>query len=70
MIYVLVIALSDSFEYQAMLWVYGHYKYFNSFSAGTVFIRQNKSDVYKRSSRRAGKHIFLTMAEKLNYEIF
>ena len=25
-----------------MLWVYGHYRYyFNSFSAGTVFIRQN-----------------------------
>ena len=24
-----------------MLWVYGYYKYFNSFSAGTVFIRQN-----------------------------
>ena len=24
-----------------MLVVYGHYKYFNSFSAGTVFIRQN-----------------------------
>ena len=24
-----------------MLWVYGHYKCFNSFSAGTVFIRQN-----------------------------
>ena len=22
-----------------MLWVYGHYKYFNSFGAGTVFIR-------------------------------
>ena len=26
-----------------MLWVYGDYKYFNSFSAGTVFIR-----VYRR----------------------
>ena len=24
-----------------MLWVYGHYKCFNSFSAGTGFIRQN-----------------------------
>ena len=24
-----------------MLWVYGHYKYFNSISLGTVFIRQN-----------------------------
>ena len=23
-----------------MLWVYGYYKYFNSFSVGTVFIRQ------------------------------
>ena len=28
-----------------MLWVYGHYKYFNSFSAGTVFIRQNLTSV-------------------------
>ena len=24
-----------------MLWVYDHYKYFNSFSAGAVVIRQN-----------------------------
>ena len=24
-----------------MLWVYGHYKYFNSYSAGTVFKRLN-----------------------------
>ena len=24
-----------------MLWVYGHYKYFNSVSVGNVFIRQN-----------------------------
>ena len=24
-----------------MLWVYDHYKYFNCFSAGTVFILQN-----------------------------
>ena len=24
-----------------MLWIYGHYKYYNSFSVGTVFIRQN-----------------------------
>ena len=24
-----------------MLWVYSHYKYFNSISAGIVFIRQN-----------------------------
>ena len=25
-----------------MLWGYDHYKYFNSFSVGTVFIRQNR----------------------------
>ena len=24
-----------------MLWVYGHYKYFNYFSPGIVFIREN-----------------------------
>ena len=24
-----------------MLWVYDQYKYLNSFSAGTIFIRQN-----------------------------
>ena len=30
-----------------MLWVYDNYKYFNSFSSGTVFVRQNltSSDV-------------------------
>ena len=28
-----------------MLWVYGHYKYFNSVSAETVFIRQNLTSV-------------------------
>ena len=28
-----------------MLWVYGNYKYLNSFSAGTMFIRQ---DFYRR----------------------
>ena len=26
-----------------MLWVYGHYKYFNYFSAGSVFRRQNQT---------------------------
>ena len=41
-----------------MLWVYNHYNLFNSFSAGTVFIRQNltstdrnyasESDVFRR----------------------
>ena len=32
-----------------MLWVYGHYKSFNSFSVGTVFRRQNLT--YKNSPR-------------------
>ena len=32
-----------------MLWVYDHYKYFNSFSAEIVFIRQNM--MYKDSPR-------------------
>ena len=32
-----------------MLWVYDHYKYFNSVSGGTVFIRQNLT--YKDSPR-------------------
>ena len=32
-----------------MLWVYGHYKNLNSFSAGTVFIRQILT--YKDGSR-------------------
>ena len=37
-----------------MLWVYGHYKYFPSYSAGIDFSRQNltstdvRSDVYRR----------------------
>ena len=38
-----------------MLWVHGHYKYFNTFSAGTVFIRQNLT--YKDGPR----------AEKVNF---
>ena len=32
-------ALSDSFEY--LLWGYGHHKYFESYSAGIDFSRQN-----------------------------
>ena len=40
-------ALSASFVYlQCMLWVYGHCKHFNSFSAGVVFIRQNLTSAY------------------------
>ena len=34
-----------------MLWVYSHYKYFNSFSAGTVFIRQNLTSTGVRFRR-------------------
>ena len=36
-----VLVFSFLFIWIPMLWVYGHYKYFNSFSAGTIFIRQN-----------------------------
>ena len=36
-----VLASSSCFIWISMLWVYGQYKYFNSSSAGTVFIRQN-----------------------------
>ena len=32
---------SSRFIWISMLWVYGNYKYINSFSAWTVFIRQN-----------------------------
>ena len=32
-----------------MLWVYGHYKVFNSFSASAVFVRQNLT--YKDGTR-------------------
>ena len=35
-------ALPASFEYlNYVIWVYGHYKYFIYFSAGTVFRRQS-----------------------------
>ena len=40
-----VLVSSFWFLWKTMLWVYGHYKYFNSFSAGTVFIRQNLTSV-------------------------
>ena len=36
-----VLDSSSCFTWIPMLWVYGHYKYVNSFSAGTVLIRQN-----------------------------
>ena len=35
-----VLVISFWFIWIPMLWVYDHYKYFNSFNAGTVFIRQ------------------------------
>ena len=34
-----------------MLWVYGHSKYFNYFSTGTVFKRQNLTSTYVRCWR-------------------
>ena len=42
--YRIIINISVSsfcFIWIPILWVYGHWKYFNSFGAGTVFIRQN-----------------------------
>ena len=38
-----LLALSDSFEY--MLWVYAHYEYFSSCSAGIDFKRQNPTSI-------------------------
>ena len=39
-----------------MLWIYDHYKYFNSFSAGVVFIRQNRRCVKERRESIKGQH--------------
>ena len=36
------IVSSSWFIWVLMFWIYGHNKYFNSFSAGIVFIRQNQ----------------------------
>ena len=36
-----VLVSSFCFIWIPVLWVYAHWKYFNSFSVGTVFIRQN-----------------------------
>ena len=36
-----VLVSTSRFILIPMLWVYGHYEYFNSFSVRTVFIRQN-----------------------------
>ena len=36
-----VLVISFWLIWISMLWIYGHYKYFNSFSAGIVSIRQN-----------------------------
>ena len=33
-----------------MLWIYGHYKYFNYFSAWIVFIRQSEDRPYTSES--------------------
>ena len=38
-------ALSDSFEYIDVLWVYGHYKYVYSYSAGIHPFSTSESDV-------------------------
>ena len=46
-----VLVISFWFIWIPMLWVCDHYKYFNSFSAGTVFIRQNLPSTDVRSWR-------------------
>ena len=46
-----------------MLWVYGHYKYFGSFSAGIVFIRQNLT--YKDDPRTERVKKYITFGYKL-----
>ena len=38
---IIIIFLVSSFSFIWIPMLYGHYKYFNSFSAGTVFIHQN-----------------------------
>ena len=43
-----VLVSSFRFIWIPMLWVYGYFNYFNSFSAGIVFIRQN--DLYTSES--------------------
>ena len=40
-----VLVSSYRFILIPMLWVYDHYKGFNSFSAGTVFMRQNLTSI-------------------------
>ena len=51
--------------YEMQLWVYGHYKYFNFFSAGTDFIRQNLTSVDGPRAERvdADTHIFSPIIE-------
>ena len=44
----LKLAHSDSCVYLCWLWVYGHYKYFKSLGAETVFIRQNMTSTCVR----------------------
>ena len=39
---IIINAIGSSFRFLYMPLVYGHYKYFNSFSVGIVFICQNR----------------------------
>ena len=48
-----VLVSSFCFIWVPKLWIFGHYKYFISFSAGTVFIRQNYKDG-QRTERAMG----------------
>ena len=56
-----------SFILIAMLRVYGHYKYFNPFSPGTVFIRQNLT--YKDRPRADGVKSYILTEVAINYYI-
>ena len=46
-----------------MLWVYSHYKYFNSFTAGTVFIRQNLMHKVLKGLSTIERKIILTIQQ-------
>ena len=51
-----------------LLWVYGHYKYFYSFSAGTVFIRQNLTYKDGPCTERVKLYIYGPSSTRVDHE--
>ena len=50
------LVISSRLIWIPVLWVHGHYRYFNSFSAGTVFIRKTLTYKYSPRTEKVNGH--------------